>query len=59
MVNFLKEYVDGKKGVVSAEVKVSVVSFKKTPPGLCPYFVVYGLPQIRELSDISGLFHDT
>ena len=45
MMEFLKLCVDGKKGVVASKIKVDVVSFQKTPPGMCPYFVVARLPQ--------------
>ena len=44
VVEILKLCVDGKKGAVASEVKVTVVSFQKTPPGICPYFVVAILP---------------
>ena len=40
----MKFCVDGKKDVVSADVKVAVVSFQKSPPEMFPYFVVAGLP---------------
>ena len=32
-------------GVMAVEVKVAVVSFQNTPPGISPYFVLCGLPQ--------------
>ena len=52
VVEILKLCVDGKKGAVASEVKVTVVSFQKTPPGICPYFVVAILPQtINENND--------
>ena len=40
MVEFFKLCADGKKGVVASEVKVDVVSFYKTPPGMCPHFLL-------------------
>ena len=44
MVEFLELCDDGKKSVASSEIKVTLVSFKKTPPEICPYFVVAILP---------------
>jgi hypothetical protein len=41
----LKDCIDGRMGVMAAEVKVAVVSFQNTPPGISPYFVLCGLPQ--------------
>lgn len=42
---FLKECAAGRKGEKAAEAKIAVVSFQHTPPGICPYFVLAGLPQ--------------
>ena len=38
LVKLLKLCVDGKKGVVAAEVKVAVVLFQKKTAGMLPYF---------------------
>ena len=41
---FLPLKVDLRDNVFTSEVKVSVVSFQKTPTGMCPYFVVASIP---------------
>ena len=44
--------VDGQKGVVASEVGIHFVSFHKTPPVMCPYFLVAIIPQkINENND--------
>ena len=43
--NFLKDCVAGKKGEMAQEIKVAVVSFQNTPPGMAPYLIVAALPQ--------------
>ena len=53
MVEFLKLYPDANKGVLSSEVKVSIVSFHKKTPGIFPYFSVASLPRkINEKNDL-------
>lgn len=41
----LSDCAQGKKGARAKEIKVAVVSFQNTPPGMCPYFTVGALPQ--------------
>ena len=38
MVEFLKLFVDQKKGIAASEVKVAVGSFQKTLPVMFPFF---------------------
>lgn len=46
VVSMLKDCVENKKyGLPAAEVKVCVISFQDTPPGICPYFPLVGRPQ--------------
>jgi len=42
----LKIYDDGEHGVLATDVKVAVLSFQEAPPGMCPYVVLAGIPQI-------------
>lgn len=38
----LKDCLDKKHGDIAAEVKIVVLSFQRTPPGMCPYFCIRG-----------------
>ena len=52
LVKFLAQCVGGKKGKLSEEVKMAVVCFQETPPGMCSYFTISGRPQtVNENSD--------
>ncbi len=35
----------GNHGEYAKEIKVAVISFQHTPPGMCPYLIVGGIPQ--------------
>ena len=41
----LKTCNDGKCGEKATEIKICVISFQQTPPGICPYLILCGLPQ--------------
>ena len=43
--NFIKQCLAGEKGVVAEEIKVAVLSFQNTPPGISPYYVIKARPQ--------------
>ena len=45
---FLPPKVDLRDNVVTSEVKVSVVSFQKTPTGMCPDSVVQSLTKTKK-----------
>ena len=42
---FLLDCIHGKKGELAAEIKVCVISFQGTPPGISPYYTLVGRPQ--------------
>jgi hypothetical protein len=46
MGKLVKDCVNGNKyGEPDAKIKVCVISFWDTPPGMCPYFTLVGRPQ--------------
>ena len=42
---FLRDCLDGKKGELAAEIKICVLSFQGTPPGIGPYYTLVRRPQ--------------
>lgn len=48
----VKDCLDKKHGDKAAEVKIVVLCFQRTPPGMCPYLCVQGRPQtVNDTSD--------
>ena len=45
VIEMLENCIHGKHGAMAAEVKVAVLTFQRSPPGMCPYFVLAGHPQ--------------
>ncbi len=56
----LKDCVNGNKyGEPAAEIKVCVISFQDTPPGMCPYTTLVGRPQtVNENNDFGKIVMD-
>jgi len=55
----LKDCADGKFGELAAEIKCAVLSFQGTPPKMCPYIMLAGLPQkVNENNDFGQLVVD-
>ena len=50
----LKDCIDGKYGLMADEVKVAVVSFQDTPPGMCLYLVLAGNAQTSNKNNDFG-----
>jgi len=42
---FIDDCKDGKHGELAAEIKLAVLSFQQTPPGVSPYLILCGVPQ--------------
>ena len=45
VAGFLSECVSGKRGDIAVEIKVCVLLFQGTPPGIPPYYTLVGRPQ--------------
>ena len=45
VIEMLDNCIHRKHGAMAAEVKVAVLTFQRSPPGMCPYFVLAGRPQ--------------
>ena len=54
-LELLKECQEGIHGPLANEIKVAVLCFQNTPPGMSPYFVLVGRPQTtNENNDFSS-----
>ena len=52
IATILKKWCSGVYGEIASEIKVAVISFQNTPPGISPYFIFMGRPQtINEQND--------
>jgi hypothetical protein len=60
MGKLLKDCVNGNKyGEPAAEIKVRVISFQDTLPGMCPYFTLVWRPQtVNENNDFGKIVMD-
>lgn len=47
VAKLLKECLDGEHGQLASEIKVVVLTFQQTPPGMSPYLVLVGRPQSK------------
>ena len=57
IATILKKWCSGVYGEIASEIKVAVISFQNTPPGISPYFILMGRPQtINEQNDFGRKF---